>query len=245
MEPKEETEYRQLVVDGAKTIFAKGLVDFGEGNVSIRVKKTDEFFITPSQNDYENMKLEDVVQMKCDGTQISKGKPSSSEYRLHAAIYMARPKAGCVIHNHSPYASMLAVAGKDLPVLFEEMTTFLGGPVKVAKYGQSGSEDLGKNALEAMGETNSCFLQSHGVLVCGRDLKGAIKAATLIEKMSQVYLGAMQLGKAESIDEKYLPKFKDYFKGLSATYSPPKKVDVKAESKPEVKPESKPETKPN
>ena len=34
------------VVDGAKAIFNKGLVEAGEGNVSIRNGKKEEFFIT-------------------------------------------------------------------------------------------------------------------------------------------------------------------------------------------------------
>ncbi|MEX2716648.1 MAG: class II aldolase/adducin family protein, partial [Candidatus Sigynarchaeota archaeon] len=48
-------EYKEQVVAGAKAIYNMGLVQFGEGNVSVRVKKTDEFFITPSQHDYAKM----------------------------------------------------------------------------------------------------------------------------------------------------------------------------------------------
>ena len=217
MDPELELEYRKQVVEGAKAIYENGLVQFGEGNVSVRVKQADEFFTTPSQNDYETFKPEEVVYMKFDGTQLSKGRPASSEYRLHVAIYQARPKVNCVIHTHSPYASMLSVAKKEIPVIFEEMVIFLGGPIRLAQYAPSGTDELGKNALEAMGDGNVCLLTNHGVVSCGRDLQKTIKAALLVEKMAHIYIGAFQLGHVEVVPDASLPKFMDYFKGLSST----------------------------
>ena len=211
-------EYRALVLKGAKAIFNSGLVQFGEGNVSVRVKKSDEFFITPSQNDYETMTIDDVVHMKMDGTQLSAGKPTSSEYKLHVAIYEARPKVKCVIHTHSPYAGMLAVAKKELPVIFEEMVIFLGpGPVKVATYGQSGSDDLGKAVIEAMGDKNTCLMTNHAVVACGKDLEKTLKTVNLVEKMAMIYHGALQLGHVEVLPDEQVKKFADYFNGLFKT----------------------------
>ncbi len=217
-------EYKEQVLAGAKAIYSMGLVQFGEGNVSVRVKKSDEIFITPSQNDYAKMTVNDVVHMKMDGTPISQGKPVSSEYKLHVAIYQARPKVNCVIHTHSPYASMLGIALKEIPAIFEEMVTFLGGPVRRAPYMQAGTDDLGKVALEAMGDTNTCLLTNHAVVACGRDLDKAVKAATLVEKMAMIYWGALQIGHVETVPEDKIEKFKDMFKGLFST-APRKKAD--------------------
>ncbi|MBN2153502.1 MAG: class II aldolase/adducin family protein [Candidatus Lokiarchaeota archaeon] len=217
-------EHKEQVVAGAKAIYNMGLVQFGEGNVSVRVKKADEFFITPSQNDYARMTVDDVVHLKMDGTQISQGKPTSSEYKLHVAIYRARPKVNCVIHTHSPYASMLGLALKEIPVIFEEMVIFLGGPVRRAPYTQSGTDDLGRAALEAMGDTNTCLLTNHAVVACGRDLDKAVKAASLVEKMAMIYWGALQAGHVETVPDDKIDKFKDMFKGLFST-APRKKAD--------------------
>jgi L-ribulose-5-phosphate 4-epimerase len=218
-------EYKEQVLAGAKAIYSMGLVQFGEGNVSVRVKKSEEFFITPSQNDYAKMTVNDVVHMKMDGTPISQGKPVSSEYKLHVAIYQARPKVNCVIHTHSPYASMLGIALKEIPAIFEEMVTFLGGSVRRAPYTQAGTDDLGKVALEAMGDTNTCLLTNHAVVACGRDMDKAVKAATLVEKMAMIYWGALQIGtKVETVPEDKIEKFKDMFKGLFST-APRKKAE--------------------
>jgi L-fuculose-phosphate aldolase len=219
MNPAAEADYRQQVVDGAKAIYENGLVQFGEGNVSVRVNNANELFTTPSQNDYETFKPEEVVHMKFEGTQFNKGRPASSEYRLHVAIYEARPNANSIVHTHSPYASMLSVAKKEIPLIFEEMVIFLGGPIRLAKYAQSGTDDLGKNAIEAMGESNVCLLSNHGTVACGRDMQKAVKAALLVEKMAQVYVGANLLGHVEVVPDQSLPKFQEYFKGFSSTTS--------------------------
>ena len=48
MTTNREDQLRMEVVKGAKLIFSKGLVETGEGNVSIRNGKKEELFITPS-----------------------------------------------------------------------------------------------------------------------------------------------------------------------------------------------------
>nr|MDO8119148.1 class II aldolase/adducin family protein [Candidatus Sigynarchaeota archaeon] len=227
MSQEDFTEYLEQVLKGAKAIYEAGLVQFGEGNVSIRMKKGDEFFITPSQNDYATMTVGDVVHMKFDGTQLSKGKPTSSEYKLHVAIYQARPKVNCVIHAHAPHAAMLSITNTELPVIFEEMVIFLGpGPVRVARYGASGSDELGKNALDAMGDKNVCLLTNHSIVGCGRDLEKTLKTMNLVEKMAMVYIGALRLGKVETLSDDKVDKFADYFKGLYSTAPKKKKDDV-------------------
>ncbi|MHA1369957.1 MAG: class II aldolase/adducin family protein [Promethearchaeota archaeon] len=213
-------KYKEMVLVGARAIYKNGLVQFGEGNVSVRVKKTDEFFITPSQNDYESLTVDDIVHMKFDGTQLSSGRPTSSEYRLHVAIYQARKKVNCVIHTHSPYAAMLSIIKdfKEIPVIFEEQVIFLGGPIKKAEYAQSGSDELGEAALKAMAGTNACLLTNHSVVACGRDVQKTIKAVNLVEKIAKIYWGALLTGKAIStVPEDKLLKFQDYFKGLFST----------------------------
>lgn len=226
LDPSKEAEYRNTVWKGAKTIFAANLVDFGEGNVSMRVKKRDEMFITPTQNDYATVQPEDVVHLTFEGTQLSKGRPASSEYRLHAAIYQARKKAKCVIHTHSVYACILGAANQKIPVLLEEMLIFLGGEIQVADYGRAGTDAIGEQALKAMGETNGVLMTNHGALVCGKDMQSAVKNAKLVEKLAQIYWGAAQLGSVQTVDKSNWQGFLDIFKGMSSTAPRKKKTEI-------------------
>ncbi len=216
---EQQQDYRRQVWTAAKDIYNAGLVSFGEGNVSMRVGKKEECFMTPTQNDYATLTPEEIVYMGFDGAQYSQGRPASSEYRLHVTLYQARPKLKCVIHTHSPYAAMLSVMKKKIPVLLEEMLVFLGGEVQVAEYGQAGTDQLGKNAINAMGETNAVLMTNHAVVVCGKDMPTAVRNARLVEKMALIYWGALMGNSVHSIDPQYWPKFQEYYRSLYSTAS--------------------------
>jgi len=225
METDKEDQLRMEVVKGAKDIFAKGLVEVGEGNVSVRIPKTDELLITPSFNQYKSLKKEEIVRMKFDGTPLSAGKLPSTEYRLHVAVYNARPKANCVIHTHSPYATMLSVARIKIPVILEEQVIFLGGSVNVSEFGKAHTEEVGVKALEALEIKNGVLLANHGVLVCGKSVGQAVKLAELVEKLARIYWGSLQIGEPVIISEESCERFQKDFDVLFATYSKRRRKD--------------------
>jgi L-fuculose-phosphate aldolase len=202
---------KKELVFASRKVFQKNLCQRGEGNLSIRIPGTNEFLVTPTYNDYENMTIDDVVHMNIDGTKISGMRNASSEFKLHIAIYKARPKVNIVIHTHSPYATMMAVARKDLPPVLEEMVIWVGGPVKCASFTKANSVEIGDVAVEALGDTNAILLANHGVLVCGRNTEAALKTAELVEKMAWLYKGASDLGKAYEVSKEAFDSFKAKF----------------------------------
>lgn len=213
-----EDNLKMDVVDGARDIFRKGLVEIGEGNVSTRIPNKEELLITPTFNQYETMTKDDVVHLKFNGTQLSKGKHASTEYRLHVAIYKVRPMAQCVIHSHSPYATMFSVAREKIPVLLEEMVILLGGEVNVSEFGIAHTDDIGENAIKALGTTNAALLANHGVLVCGRTVEHAVKMAELVEKMALIYWGSSQIGEPVVISKEAYSKLIGDFNSNFATH---------------------------
>ncbi|TFG23107.1 MAG: class II aldolase/adducin family protein [Promethearchaeota archaeon] len=217
MEEK-EVLYRAEVVKGAKAIFNKGLVDFGEGNVSVRNGKKEELFITPSFNNYETLTEDQVVHMKFDGTPLSTGKLPSTEAIMHTMIYQSRPKAHSVIHTHSSYATMLSVNQMGIPIIMEEQVAFLGGSVDISPFGEAHTEDIGNSALKALGIKNGALLANHGVIVCGKSVEHAVKFAELIEKLAKIYIGALGIGIPQIIPEDQCDKFKKLFNSLFANY---------------------------
>jgi L-ribulose-5-phosphate 4-epimerase len=226
---------KEEVAAAAREIYHRGLVNPGEGNVSVRIPKTEEMLITPSYNQYATITAKDIVHMKMDGTKLSEGRPASTEYKLHAAIYNDRKKVKCVIHTHSPCASMLSVLRKNLPVLFEEMVAFLGGEVICAEFGQAHTEQLPQNALKALGINNAVILANHGAVLCGSDTEYVVNIATLLEKMSKIYLGALEVGEPFIIPEDKLAKFHEYFEAR-ATYSRKKKEGEEVAASPTTAP---------
>lgn len=225
MDSEKLQKLREEVVWASREIYKRGLVNPGEGNVSIRVGK-DELLITPSYNQYETITPEEIVRMKFDGTQLSQGRPASTEFKLHKAIYEDRRKAKTVIHIHAPYATVLSVLHKDIPVLMEEQVAFLGGAVTCAEFGAAHTEDLPIQALKALGTKNVALLANHGAIVCGADMQYTVNIATLVEKMAKVYCEASQLGEVHVVPDEFLEKFKTYFE-VRATNSRKKKNQKK------------------
>ena len=221
---------KEEVAAAAREIYARGLANPGEGNVSMRIGKTDELLITPSYNQYAKCTAADIVHMKFDGTKLSEGRPASTEYKLHAAIYNDRKKAKCVIHTHSPHATMLSVLRKGIPVLMEEQVAFLGGSVECAEFGQAHTEQLPENALKALGNNNAVLMANHGAMVCGADMEYVVNIATLVEKMARIYLGCLQVGEPNIVPDEKLQKFKDYFEARATYRRKTKEAEPKADA---------------
>ncbi len=211
--------FRAEIVNASKEIYDKQLVQAGEGNISIRVPGKNEMYITPTFNKYYNLRKNEVVHMKFDGTVLNGGRKPSSEYRLHVAVYEARPLVNAVIHTHSPHATILSVARKKIPVLLEEQTIFLGGFVNLSEFSPAHTEGFSKNVIEALGTRNGTLMANHGVLVCGRTIQHAIKMAELVEKLAWIYHGASQMGGAISIGESSCAMFLDEFEKNFATHT--------------------------
>ncbi len=206
-----EQECCNAIVKGGQEIFSAHLVDFGEGNISMRHPTAPEMFITPTRNDYVSLPAEDVVHLSFEGSQLSAGRKPSSEYRLHVALYQAHPKANCVIHTHSPYACMLGAVQQKIPILLEEMLLFLGGEIEVAPFTPAGTDQIGPNAVRAMGDTNGVLMTDHGALVCGRTMEAAVKNAKLVEKTAFIYWGASQLGDVHTVPKDTWMRFLEFF----------------------------------
>ncbi len=216
MEPEKIRELRNAVVDAAKSIFSKGLVENNEGNVSIRVGKNEEYLITPTANQYDTLTEDQIVHMAFDGTPLSSGKLPSSETKLHTAIFKSRPKVQCVIHTHSTFATMLSVVRKGIPIIMEEQIIYLGGSIDVSNYGEAHTDDIGEVALKALGYKNGAILANHGVIVCGKSASNAIKNAELVEKFAKIYWGSLLIGEPQLLIDEDLERFHKMFQQLFA-----------------------------
>ena len=213
-----EDRFRMEVVKAAKAIFSKGLVENGEGNVSVRNGKKKELFITPSFNQYETLKKEEIVHLDFNGTPLSAGKLPSTETKMHIAIYKSRPKVKAVIHTHSTFATLLSIVRIGIPIIMEEMYIFLGGEIDVSEFGKAHTEEIGQTALQALGLKNAALLANHGVIVCGKSLDHVVKFSELVEKLAKIYWGAKQIGEPKIISYEHIERFQKLYEGLFASY---------------------------
>ena len=214
MEDDNINDLKEEIVNAGRDLFNKGILENNEGNISLRIPKKYELLITPTGNNYQTCSADQVVHMKFDGTAISTGKLPSTEAKLHIAIYKSRPKAKCIIHTHSTYASMLSILRKEIPIIMEEQVVYLGGTINVSSYGEAHTDEISESALIALSYKNGALLANHGVVVCGKSLQNAVKNAELVEKLAKVYWGALQVGNPYILEKESLEKFQNMFKRL-------------------------------
>ncbi len=180
----------------------KGLVIGKAGNVSVRLASRSRrslLAITPTSRYYDSLTPDDIPIIDFHGKPVDGALPPSSEVALHIGVYQARPAINAVIHTHSPYATMLAVARLEIPPVVEDQVVFLGGEVKVARYAASGTDELAANAIEALSERNAVLLASHGAIGVGRSLREALAVCELLEKTAMVYVCTTALGRANPL----------------------------------------------
>lgn len=195
-------EIRESIVKYSQLMYNEHLVSATSGNISIRLPdRADAFAITPSSESYLTMTSERIVIMTIDGEilQCPDGARPSSEWRLHAELYRAKPEVKAIVHTHSPYATSFAVVREGIPLILIEMQPWLGGDVPLAEYAPTGSLQLGLNAARDIKDRGGCLLANHGVVAVADNLDLAYVRATYIEDAAKIYHMARCIGKPVEI----------------------------------------------
>jgi L-ribulose-5-phosphate 4-epimerase len=187
---------RQHVVDMCRTMLDRGYLKATEGNVSVRIPGRELYAVTPSNYDYDKMRVEDICIVDFTGKHVpdeaGSGLAPSIECGMHANIYRDRPDVNAIVHTHQPYASALAVLRRPIPALSDEQVRFLGKRVAVVDYAPSGTGFLAKNVQKQVASGDNAFiLANHGIVALGTDADRAVFNMALLEKVSIAYLMAL------------------------------------------------------
>ncbi|MGD1171739.1 L-fuculose-phosphate aldolase [Mycobacterium seoulense] len=190
------------VLDAAKDMLRRGLVEGTAGNISAR-RPDGSIVITPSSVDYRDMQLEDLVLIDPDGAVLraADGRSPSSELQLHLACYRAFDDIGSVIHSHPVWATMFAIAHQSIPACIDEFAVYCGGDVRCTEYAASGTPDVGANAVKALDGRGAALIANHGLVAVGPRPDKALHITALVERVAQIVWGAKALGGPVPIPE--------------------------------------------
>lgn len=201
-------EMKEAVCAWSKQSYAERLFAGTSGNLSVYDKAQNIMVITPTSVAYETITPEDMVVMRPDGEVLEGRYRPSSEWRMHAAVYEAKPEVGAIIHTHSPYATAFAVNNRNIPTILIEMVPFLGGDVPLAKFALPGTKAVGEEAVKVLAQRTGCLLANHGVLTVGADLEQAHLRAVYIEDAARICSIAMGHGPIVTISDEDIAAMK-------------------------------------
>jgi L-fuculose-phosphate aldolase len=190
------------VLDAAKDMLRRGLVEGTAGNISAR-RSDGNIVITPSSVDYRDMQLDDLVLVDPDGAvlQATDGRSPSSEMQLHLACYHAFDDIGSVIHSHPVWATMFAIAHEPIPACIDEFAVYCGGDVRCTDYAASGTPEVGANAVKALEGRGAALIANHGLVAVGPRPDKVLHITALVERTAQIVWGARALGGPVPIPE--------------------------------------------
>ena len=191
---KDEKALRQAIIHGCLEMNANGLNQGTSGNISAR--HCDHMLITPSAIPYTKMKPDMIAAMPTDGSYGTWEGPlkPSSEWRFHLDIMKGRPDVGAVVHLHSTFATVLAIARKPIPACHYMMAAFGGYDIPCSGYARFGTAELSEEALKALEGRNACLLANHGMIAVGETLDKALWLAVELETIAKQYYHSLLIG---------------------------------------------------
>ena len=202
---------RDTIVAAGRRLMAEGLLRGSSGNLSVRLID-GRVAITPAAVPYDDMEGDDIVVIGGAEFAARGDRRPSSEYRLHLAIYAARPDIGAIVHCHSPFATVFAAAREPIPAVHYVIAPLLDARsdrIRVAPYATFGTAELADACVATLGADNAVLLASHGSVAVGSDLTVAMDRARTIEELAEIAWRARALGGANVIDRAELERVRD------------------------------------
>lgn len=205
-------DHREEIIAVTLALDVAGMVPNKSGNVSCR--SAEGFAITPAGIPYRELLPRHIVTVPLDAPAPNAEPRPSSEWRMHAAIYRARPDVTAIVHTHSPRATALASAGRGIPP-FHYMIALAGGDVRCTPYATFGTPELADSAVRGLQGRRACLLGNHGVMAVGNSLARAHAVAIEVENLAGEYLSLLAAGlEPKLLDDaelqRVIAKFTDY-----------------------------------
>lgn len=187
----QQAELKRKIVDITNELFAVDIITATGGNVSARIPDTDIIWITPSKMFKGGLPVDDLIRVDLDGNMVEGRTRPSIEAPLHTGIYRARDDVLAVIHSHAPYATAIALCNICFPPI--TFDGYLISKLPTVPFAISGQE-LAEAVLARIGNWPGAFLQNHGFLAMGKDLRSAANLTLTVEHMGKVLAIARILG---------------------------------------------------
>jgi L-fuculose-phosphate aldolase len=188
-------DLRREVAKITRRMSDAGLVAGAEGNVSARTPDGN-VLVTPSGLDYSELEPEDVVLVDPEGRRLDGYLEPSTETPMHTGIYRSRPEVRGIVHTHARYSTTLACLRLPIPPVHYVLALLSDeGRVPLARYATYGTEELARNAAEALGDSHgACLLSNHGTIAVGSSVGEAYSRTEVLEEMAELYYRARLAG---------------------------------------------------
>jgi len=192
---------RALLVLYGRRIAAAGLCAGTGGNISAREGET--IWMKPAGFAMDELTFDNLCGMDLDGTRITDAHEPTSEYRLHLAVYAARPDVQAVFHTHPPWLTGVIRAGVAFQRLTTESIGYLGRIIHLP-YVRPQSGALARQVADAARAYDTLLLPNHGIVTMGADPREAYHRSLVAEDTARSIVAAAIVGKPQYLNDQQI-----------------------------------------
>ena len=193
------SEINKLKEDLAATFRWTARLNMNEGianhfSASVPGSSTD-FYINRAGIHFSQIKASDLILVTKENIKDLKNSPNiidPTAINIHGTIHEKVPRAKCIFHTHSKYATALSTL-KD-PVLkpIDQNTMIFYNRVAIFReFGGLGFENESIKMANAFGNKQHMLLANHGIITTGETVAEGFNALYYFEKAAETYLTAL------------------------------------------------------
>lgn len=198
----------------------QNLIKYTWGNVSGIDRSKGLFVIKPSGVAYEDLTPDMMVVCDLDGNVVEGNLNPSSDTQTHAVLYKHFDEIGGIVHTHSPWATVWAQAGLDVPVYGTTHADTFYGDIPCARFlteeeildayeyetGKVIVEEFSKRNIKPM-DIPAVLLKGHGPFTWGKDSNEAVVNAVVLEEVCKMNYYTEKLNEnVEKLPQRVLDK---------------------------------------
>ena len=170
-----------------------GLVLGSGGNLSARLAD-GTVAVTGKGTWLDTLRRDQFAILDLSGAQVG-GPAPSSEWKLHTALYEARPDANAVVHIHPQFTLLLNALGHQVRFITQDHAFYVGS-YGYTKYYTNGSDELAQTAADQVRDATHdvVVLGNHGIAVVGDSVESAYRKALNMEEAAKLTYYSLLLG---------------------------------------------------
>lgn len=122
---------QELVLQACRGLAAYGLGPSIGGHVSVRVPGEQSYWTNKLSVTFEEMQLDDIVQLDFEGKSVDPSVIVSPGIGFHHGIYLLREDVGAIVHTHGYWITAQSAFGRE-PRMLHNMATYFHGRTAIA-----------------------------------------------------------------------------------------------------------------
>lgn len=157
-----------------------------------------QFLINPNGRHFSRMRASELLLLDADDPDVMKrpGAPDPTAWAIHGAIHRNVPRARCIMHVHSKYATVIASLADSTIYPIDQNTMRFYDQVEIDDgFDGMGLDEEAERLSSMVGTRPIVIMGNHGVLITGETVGETFDTLYYFERACETLVTAYMTGK--------------------------------------------------